>query len=349
MTEPIKTALCSFGMSGWVFHAPFINTNNNFELYAVVERSKNLAVEKFPNIITYRSIDALLADDKVELVIVNTPNNTHFEFAQKALLANKHVVVEKPFTNTVAEAKALVELAKQQNKILSVYHNRRWDSDFLTVKQIVESGKLGNIVEAEIHFDRFKQELSPKAHKEIPSAGAGILHDLGSHIIDQALQLFGKPQAVYADLRIIRPISQVHDYMHVTLHYSNLRVHLKASYLVKETLPAYVLHGSNGSFIKSRADVQENMLQQHQSPLRYDWGKEPETEDGILNIIENGKDIRQQIPTLQGNYMHFYDNLFHTIRNNTSIAVKPEEALTVIQVIEKAFESSNTKQVIPFS
>ena len=191
MSAPINTALCSFGMSGLVFHSPFLTINPHFNLYAVWERTKNLAEEKYPFVKTYRTLEAMLADELVELVIVNTPNYTHYEYAKKSLEAGKHVIVEKPFTIDVAQANDLIEIAKKQNKILSVYQNRRYDSDYKTIKNVVSENLLGELVEVEMHFDRFREELSPKKHKETPSPGAGVLYDLGSHLIDQALQLFG--------------------------------------------------------------------------------------------------------------------------------------------------------------
>src|SRR5688572_28781733 len=197
---PIKTALCSFGMSGKVFHAPFIDAHTDFQLYGVVERTKQLAKQKYPRVIIFRSLEEMLADDAVELVIVNTPNATHYDYTKKALEAGKHVVVEKPFTTEVHEGEELIALAAEKNRVLSVYQNRRWDSDFMTVKRVINDGLLGEVVEAEIHFGRYKEELSPKLHKETPGPGAGILYELGSHLIDQALQLFGMPQAIFADI-----------------------------------------------------------------------------------------------------------------------------------------------------
>src|SRR5690349_9253131 len=259
--QTIKAALCSFGMSGVVFHAPFIHAHPGFILHGVLERSKSLSAQKYPGVIIYRSLEELLADEAVDLVVVNTPNYTHYEFTKKALLANKHVIVEKPFTATVEEGEELIALAKERSKLISVFHNRRFDSDFLTVQKVVREGLLGEIVEAEIHFDRFKEELSPKSHKETPGASTGSLYDLGSHLADQALQLFGKPTHIFGDSHIVRPISQVDDYFDVILFYPNLRVKLKSSYLVREPLPGFILHGSKGSFLKSRADIQEAALQ----------------------------------------------------------------------------------------
>ena len=202
--KPINTALLSFGMSGVVFHAPLIHVHPGFTLSAVWERTKDLAQKKFPGIKTFRSLEDLLSDPDIELVIVNTPNYTHYEYARKALLAGKHVIVEKPFTVTVAEGEELIVLAKEQAKLLSVYQNRRYDSDYRTLRKILEQGLLGNIAEAEFHFDRYNESLSPKLHKEEPGPGRGALYDLGAHLIDQALQLFGMPQAVFADIQIIK-------------------------------------------------------------------------------------------------------------------------------------------------
>ena len=344
--HPIKTALCSFGMSGWVFHAPFIRVHPGFSFYAVWERSKQIAKQKFPEVITYTSYDDLLADKEVELVVVNTPNYTHFDYAKKALLAGKHVIVEKPFTIKTEEAKELIELAKQSGKMISVFQSRRYDSDFQTVKNVVDENLLGNIVEAEIHYDRFNELLSPKVHKETPGPGTGVLYDLGSHLVDQALQLFGIPDAVFADLSVIRPISKVEDYMEVLLYYPNLRVRLKASYLVREALPSYILHGSKGSFIKSRADVQEARLQASVSPDVADWGVEPKSEEGILHTEKDGKIIREHVPTLRGNYLEYYNGIYEAIRNKKQPPVTAEDGLNVIRIIEAAYKSNDEKRVI---
>lgn len=344
--QAIKTALCSFGMSGWVFHAPFIHVHQGFELYGVWERTKQLSKEKYADVIIYRSLEELLADKSVELVIVNTPTYTHYDYTRKTLLANKHVVVEKPFTVTVEEAKELNALARQQGKMISVFHSRRYDSDYLTVKKIVQEGWLGEIVDVEIHYDRYKEVLSPKVHKEVAGEGNGALYDLGSHLIDQALQLFGLPQAVFADCRMVRPISKVDDYFEVVLYYPNLRVKLKSSYLVREPLAAYILHGSKGSFLKTRADVQEVALQAGQDPAAKNWGTEPESEQGLLHTEKDGKVIRETVPTLRGNYYNYYDTIFNALRYNKPVPVKVEEAEEVIRIIEAAHKSSREKRVI---
>jgi len=343
--KPINTALCSFGMSGWVFHAPFINVNPHFNFYAVWERSKNIAAEKYPEVKTYRTLETMLADDLVELVIVNTPNYTHYDFAKKALEAGKHVIVEKPFTINIEEGKELIEIAKKQNKILSVYQNRRYDSDYKTIRKVINENLLGELVEVEMHFDRFKEELSPKLHKEVPGPGAGSLYDLGAHLIDQALQLFGMPQKIFADIRIIRPMSKVDDYWELLLYYNKLRVRLKSSYVVREALPGYILHGLKGSFIKAKTDVQEMTLQKGIIPGGSDWGKEPETEKGLLHTEINGEIIREYIQSEQGNYGEYYEAVYESIRNNKPIPVTAEQGLDVIRIIEAAFRSNEEKKV----
>jgi len=344
--QKINAALCSFGMSGWVFHAPFIHAHNGFNLYGVYERSKDLAAEKYPSIKTYRSLDAMLADENIDLVVVNTPNATHYEFAKKALQAGKHIIVEKPFTIDINEGEELVALAKQQNKIVSVYHNRRWDSDFLTVKKVVDNAMLGDVVEAEIHFDRFKEELSPKTHKETPGPGTGALYDLGSHLIDQAIQLFGMPEAVFGDIAIMRPVSKVDDYFEVIFYYPSKRVRLKGTYVARETVPSYIIHGSKGSFLKSRADVQETSLQAFKIPGGNDWGIEPETEKGLLHTEYKGKIIKENITTEKGNYMNYYDSVYNAITKNIQPVVTAEDGLNVIKIIKAAFTSNEEKRIV---
>jgi scyllo-inositol 2-dehydrogenase (NADP+) len=343
---PIKTALCSFGMSGKVFHAPFLHLSPNFELYAIWERSAKKAAAIYPQIKSFDTYEELLADSSIELVVVNTPNATHFAYAKEALQARKHVIIEKPLVVTVEEGKELIELAKQQGKKAFAYHNRRWDSDFKTVRKVVEENLLGHIVEGEIHFDRYKEELSPKVHKETPGPGTGALYDLGSHIIDQALQLFGWPKAVFADIDIIRSISKVDDYFELLLFYRGKRVRLKGSYVVREALASYILHGLKGSFIKSRADIQENDLVAEKIPGTNDWGVEPESEKGLLHAEVNGTVVRELIPTEQGDYREYFNSVFNAIRNDQPGAVTAEDGLKVIRIIVAAFESSKQKRVI---
>jgi scyllo-inositol 2-dehydrogenase (NADP+) len=342
--RPINTVLLSFGMSGKLFHAPFLHVHPDFHLYGVWERSKNLAASVYPDIKTFRSLDDVLQDPLVDLVIVNTPNATHFEYAEQVLRAGKHVVVEKPFVVKQEEGYALHHLAAEKSLVLSPFQNRRWDSDFLTVQQVVNSGVLEDIVEAEFHFDRFKQELSPKRHKEVAGAGTGALYDLGPHLIDQALVLFGWPQAVFADIRTLRPLSAIDDYFELLLYYDALRVRLRCSYIVKEPLPAYSLHGTGGSFIKTRADRQEADLQNGLLPNGEGWGIEPKEEQGCLHTAKDN--LRRRIPTARGNYLEYYSRLSAAIQTGAHPPVTAGEGIRIIQLIEAAFQSHQERRVI---
>lgn len=346
--QKIKTALLSYGMSGKVFHAPFLELHQGFELVGSWERSKKLIQLDFPKVKSYSSLDHLLQDD-IDLVIVNTPVATHFEYAKLALLAGKHVIVEKAFTTTIAEAQELLELAQEKNLKLSVFQNRRWDSDFKTVQKIINANVLGEVVEAEFHFDRYNPLLSPKSHKETLNSGAGILKDLGPHLIDQALFLFGFPDSVFADIRITREHSLVDDYIDLLLYYPNFRVRLKAGFFVREANPAYVIHGKKGSFLKTRGDVQEEELKLGKKPNCTHWGTEAPGSEGVLHTIINEKIVKEKIPTLQGDYYDFFEGVFQSIRKGTKEPVTAYEGVQVMQIIEGAIESNTQKRVLTLS
>lgn len=292
--KKVKAALLSYGMSGKVFHAPFIELHPGFELAGSWERSKQLIQQDYPHTKSYPSLEAVLEDDTIDLIVVNTPTETHFEFAQKALQADKHIVVEKAFTTTVEEAVKLKDLSEAKGKLISVYQNRRWDSDFKTVKKIIEEGVLGELVQVSFSFDRYSPEMSTKLHKEIPGPGSGLVKDLGSHLIDQALFLFGMPEGVFADIAITRPDSKVDDYFEILLFYPTFRVRLLSSYYVKEPAPSYVVHGTNGSFLKSRGDVQEKELIAGLKPEGNKWGVEPVEEQGFLHTEVFGEKITKK-------------------------------------------------------
>lgn len=344
--KPIHVGLCSFGMSGYVFHAPFVEKNPRFNLYGVWERTKNETVKKYPKVTTFRSLDTLLADKNIELVIVNTPSVTHYEFAKKALEAKKHVIVEKPFVATAEQAVELINLAKKNDVKLSVFHNRRFDSDFKTVQKVLENKVLGDLVDVHIHYDRYQPGLSPKAHKEVNTPAVGALYDLGSHIIDQALHLFGKPKAVFADTGIFRPTAKVMDYFDVKLYYDTFRVTLKSSLYVKEVVMGFTLHGTLGSFVKSRADVQEDALKEGKILGSNGYGIEPEKEMGLLHTEKDGIVTRVKIPSLPGNYMDYFDAIATAILDDGELPVTAEEAALVIQIIEAAIQSNKEQKVI---
>ena len=347
-TSPIQTALCSFGMSGKVFHAPFVHANKGYNLYGVWERSKKTAADLYSEVKSFDTLEEMLADENIELVIVNTPNATHFDYARKALLAGKHVIVEKPFVVASKEGAELIALAAQQKKKISVYQNRRYDSDAKLLKKVVTENLLGEIGEAELHYDRYRKELSPKVHKETPGPGNGILYDLGAHLIDEALQLFGKPQAVFADVMIMRPISKVDDYFEILLYYPGKRVRLKASNQVREATPAFVLHGTEGSLIKSRGDVQENDLIAGKKPGGDNWGIEPDSEKGFLHTERDGEVIKERVAAPVGNYMEYFDQMYKAIRFDEPVPVAATDGLEVIKVIEATLKSNEERRVVDY-
>ncbi len=346
MSRIIKTGVCSYGMSGQIFHAPFLHVNPGFEFTAVVERSKNLAQQRYPNVKVYTSVEDMLADKDLELIVVNTPNYTHFDFVKAALEAGKNVIVEKPFTVHAKEGETLAALAAEKGLLLSVYHNRRYDSDYKVVREVLQSGQLGDVLEAEIHYDRFKEELSYKKHKELGGPGTGALYDLGSHLIDQAITLFGMPKRIWADIRVIRRDSIVDDYFELVLYYDQLRARVKCNYLVREALPAYQLHGRIGSFIKTKSDIQEAQLQRGLFPNSPDWGAEQPHEWGLLHTEIDGKVVKKYVPGGSGNYMDYYQGIYEALVNKAANPVPPQDAIKVIKVIEAAFESSKEGRVI---
>lgn len=345
MPKRIQTALLSYGMSGKVFHAPFISLHEGFELRGAWERSKQLIGADYPGVTSYASMEDLLNDKSIDLIVVNTPTYTHFDYAKKVIEAGKHAVVEKCFTATAAEAQELKDLATKKGVKVSVFQNRRWDSDYKTVKKVVEDGVLGEVVEATLAYDRYNAALSWKVHKETPSAGSGIVKDLSPHLIDQALFLFGMPERVFADLMMTRPDSQVDDYMEVLLYYKKFRVRLHSGYYVREPVPSFVIYGRLGSFLKTRADVQETKLQAGEKPTKEGW-EEPESESGFLHTEKDGKVIKEKVPTLPGNYFGYYDGVYQAIASGKDMPVTVDDGIRVMKVVDAIYKSAKEGKVI---
>lgn len=345
----IKVGLIGYGMAARVFHAPVIRSVAGLRLTKVVERHGDESHSLRPPVEVVRDADALLQDEEIELVVITTPNSSHFELARRSLLARKHVVVEKPFTATSAQAQELIELARRQERIISVNQNRRWDGDFQTVKKILDSRLLGRLVEFESHYDRFRNSPRPGAWREQEVEGSGILYDLGSHLIDQAQILFGLPEMITADLRIQRDFAKTTDNFELILHYDGLKVALRAGMLVRCPSPRFILHGSLGSFLKYGIDPQEEALKQGRLPSEPDWGREPKELWGRLITEAGGLNLDGQVETLAGCYQAFYRNIADAIGGRAELAVKPEEARNTIRIIELAIESSAQKRSVPFS
>jgi predicted dehydrogenase len=334
-------------MSGWVFHGPLLNAHPGFHLKSVVQRSKSDAKDHYPGIRIERSFEQLLSDDEIELVVINATNETHYPFTRSALKAGKHVVVEKPFVNTVKEGAELIELAESRNLILSVFQNRRWDSDFITVSKIVKAGFLGRVVEFLSHFDRYRNYIQGNTWKEDTGPGSGLLYNLGPHLIDQVLVLFGNPEALQADIRKVRQGTRVDDYFDICLYYADLKTRVHSSYLVREPYPRFSIHGTLGSFIKYGLDPQEAALKAGGKPDSEGWGTEDESIWGWLNSEIDDIHIRGKVTSEQGNYMAYYDNIYEAIRNKKPLEVTAGESLLNIYIIEKAFESVLKAKTIP--
>ena len=346
----VKVGLCAFGMSGKVFHAPFLKEHPGFFMSAVVERSKEDSKEKYPDAEIYRSVEEMLENADIEVVVVNTPVQTHFEYVKMALDAGKNVIVEKPFTVTVSEAEELVNLAENKNLFLSVYQNRRFDRDYLQVQKVLAEGKLGNVREAEIRFDRFRTEPSGKEHKENPEQnGSGSMHDLGSHLVDQAVQLFGFPDKLFADVFSMKGEAYANDYFEILLYYKNdLRVRLKSSVFTKEEHFAYKIHGDKGSFLQERTDNQENELTAGKIPAYgKEWMEPLKESDGILTYLNENSETKRVLTSSEfGNYMNYYQQIYEHIVFGYALPSLGNEIVQNMKIIEAALESSKKGKII---
>lgn len=353
MEKQIHVGLIGFGMAGQVFHAPILTSVPGFRLHKIFERKQHhqeLARTLYPSAQIITETEDIFSDSVIDLVVIATPNILHFPLAKQALLKGKHVVVEKPFTVTSKEADELLELAREKKKLLTVHQNRRWDSDFKTVQKVISSGMLGKLVEYEAHYDRFRNYIKENAWREIPQPGSGILYDLGPHLIDQALCLFGLPHEVYADIRTQRNKGEADDAFQITLHYPEMKATLKASMLVREPLPHYILLGEQGSFIKYGLDPQEDWLKKGFSPAtRSPWGEEPAELWGTINTEIDGLHVIGKIESEKGSYQSFYENVYQSVVYGHPLAVCPSQARNTIRIIELAFQSSQEKRTLPFS
>lgn len=333
----IKTGVLSFGMSGKVFHCPFINEHRGFELNAVVERSEKKAHLIYPNISSYNSIEELLADSEIELVVVNTPNATHFEFALEAIKAKKHVLMEKPFTINSSEASQLFKEAKKYNCCILPYQNRRYDSDFLSVKNVLDSEKLGKLVEFHLRYDRYKYVIGPKAMKEMPLPGSGLAYDLGPHLLDAVISIFGNPLEWRKSTGHFRPKTQVDDYAHIHLLYpEGMQVFLTMSMLVAEAQPAFIIHGTKGSFVKQRADVQEKQLLEGMAPSSPLYGIEESGKHGVLtSFSHDGIKKHEKITSPKSSYIHVFDDVYNTIREGKPFTVSEKQIIQQLEILER--------------
>lgn len=336
MSSKINTGLLAYGMSGKVFHAPFISTHPGFNLHAITERNRKLAQADYPSVISYDSIEQLLADETIDLVIVNTPSFTHFEYAKLALQAGKHVLVEKPFTATTAQARELFDLAGTCGKKIMVYQNRRYDSGFNAVRKVIESGQLGKLVEVHFRYDRYRNEIGPKYFKEEPLEASGLSYDLGPHLLDQAICLFGKPEKFYKVLSKNRDNTKVDDYFAIHLGYPNqLNVFLTSSMLAADIPPAFVVNGMQGSFTKNHADVQEAQLLKGMKPTDPGYGIEDPKDAGKLTlVIPDGGRTTTSIPSEKGDYNGIFEAVYQYLANDVLYPITAADILAQLEILE---------------
>lgn len=345
----VKVAMAGFGKGGRVYNAPVISSVEGLEITTILTSSRGnitAAGKDFPEADVVNSYDEILNDPAIDLVVITTPNHLHKDYAAKALHAGKHVVIEKPVTPLAAQAEELIRLAREKELVLSVHHNRRWDSDFLTIQKLLDDNKLGEIVEYEAHFDRFRSDIKEGWKENPETPGSGILYDLGSHLIDQALVLFGSPSHIFADVRLQRKNAAVADNFELILYYPNLKVTLKAGMLVKGKTPTFLIHGTKGSFIKYGQDPQEEKLKNGFKPSgTKDWGLEPKESWGSIDTVDDIGFIISR----QGDYTAFYRNIHQAITAGEELEVKPEQAKEVIRVIEAALRSQAEGRKVEFS
>jgi scyllo-inositol 2-dehydrogenase (NADP+) len=353
-SQQINTAVIGFGLAGRVFHAPFISAVPGLRLDAIVQRKGDEAAKAYPLARILRSVDEALKDSSVQLVVVGTPNETHFELAKQALLAGKHVVIDKPFAGTSAEAKELKELAEKQGVVLAPFHNRRWDGDFLTVRKLLAEDAVGRLVTYESHFDRFRPLPREGTWKEGANSANGLLMDLGPHLVDQALALFGAPEGITASVRKDRDKTDIEDAFDITLEYPRLRAHCRSSMLACDAAPRFLLHGTKGSFKKWGLDPQEPALVGGAKVPRMgegEWLAEPESEWGMLTVAPVPADpatlVRTKVKTELGDYRLYYANVRDAINGAAKLAVTAEDGWRVIKLLEMARESSAAKRTLP--
>jgi predicted dehydrogenase len=344
----IRVGLIGFGLAGQAFHAPMIRGVKGMELACVLERKTNIAKTRYPEVRIARTLDEMLSDKSINLVVVATPNDTHYSYTKASLEAGRHVVVDKPLTPTMAEAEELVRLAAGRGLLISVYQDRRWDGAFLTVKKLIRAGALGKVAEYETRFDRFRLDAKPNAWREKPEfPAAGVLWDLGPHLIDGALVLFGEPESIYAAALRQRETAEIDDAFDVILQYPKLRATLRARIIAYAPSHHLLVHGTEGSFVKYGMDPQEEILRSPNYPDGLDWGKDwgRETEKHWGTLTRVGENPRK-IETEPGDYRGFYVNMRDAIENNAPLEVPPEQFLRTQRGLLLSHKSSREKRVI---
>jgi predicted dehydrogenase len=338
----VRVGLIGYGYAGKTFHAPLIQSVTGLRLTVVGSRKREMVLTDVPGVSVYSKVEEVLTHPEVDLLVIASPNESHYPLAAAALNAGKHVIVDKPFTVRLADARFLVQLAENKGKLLSVFHNRRWDSEVLATKAIVESGALGEIRYFETHIDRFRPQVRQRWREEA-GPGAGLWFDLGPHLIDQAVQLFGLPQTINASFAVLRKGGQTDDWAHVQLNYRSLRVILHTSLLVSGGVPRSVLHGTLGSWAKFTADVQEKQLMAGVGPGSPGFGEDPEP--GIFYEGATGK--QTEIPAPAANQADYYVGIRDALWGRQPNPVPPEQASAVMSILDTSFQSGASGRVLP--
>lgn len=347
----VRVGLIGFGLAGQAFHAPVIRGVEGMELACILERRTNNAKARYPEVRVARTLDEMLSDKSIGLCVVATPNDSHYSYTKACLEAGRDVVVDKPFTPTLAEAEQLVRLAAERGRLLSVYQDRRWDGAFLTVKKLVQSGALGKVAEYEARFDRFRLDAKPDAWREQSDfPAAGVLWDLGPHLIDGALVLFGEPESIYAAALCQREAAQVDDAFDVIMQYPRLRATLRARIIAYAPGPHLLVHGTEGSFMKFGMDPQEEILRGPNCPDGLDWGAnwglEPEERWGTLSRVDGET---RKVRTERGDYRGYYANVRDAIEKKAPLDVTPEQFMRTQRALILAHKSSREKRVVQWN
>jgi predicted dehydrogenase len=359
--SPIRCAVLGYGLAGKVFHCPFISAVPGLELSAIVQRTGDAAAQAYPEARILRSADEAFADPTIDLIVVATPSETHFDLAAQALQAGKHVVVDKPIASSSRSARALVSLSKAHKRLLAPFHNRRWDGDFLTLRQLLHENTLGRVVEIVSRFDRYRPLQRPNTWKETASPATGILYDLGPHLVDQALALYGPPARITASIRHDRDRTDIDDAFDLVLDYDMpygraLRYSCHATMLAAEPSPRFLVHGTHGSFRKFGVDPQEpTLLNTNRRPpmLGSDefWLPEPESAWGTvtlpLDLAQPTEFTRTPVPTIPGDYRQFYANVRDAILGTAPLAVSAEDGYRTLRLLDLARESHHQRQTLP--
>lgn len=334
----VRTALVGFGYAGQTFHAPLIAASVGLDLSAIVSGQADKVAARWPAV-PVRGLEEVLADPGIDLIVIATPNDTHADLARRGLQAGKHVVVDKPFTVELADARDLAALGKATGRVLSIFHNRRWDADFLTLADLIGRGQLGRITQFESHFDRFRPVPRDRWRERSGVAGGGLWYDLGPHLIDQALCLFGRPQSIQADIATQRPGGGAPDYFHAILAYADgLRVILHGSMLTPDSCLRFAVHGDGGSFIKHGLDSQEEALKAGMMPGSIGWGIDPKP--GTLTWVSDGEIFSGLQTGIPGDYLSYYAAIAAAIRQEAPNPVPADDAVAVMKLISMGLESA---------